>query len=156
MPQTPEERKASNAACNRRYYAANKERKDAQSRQWAKDNPEKMNAFSKKWYDKNKVNNPYWARNKKYNIDFEDMFAKQGGKCLICKTTSPEGNGDGWHVDHNHDCCKGSRSCGECVRGILCNNCNSGLGQFKDNIEFLEDAQHHLLKDQDVLGIGNL
>jgi hypothetical protein len=155
MPQTPEERKASNAASKRKYYLANKEKKNAQSRQWAKDNPEKMNAYAKKHYHLNKGN--HRQRNTRYNIDFAELLAKQGGKCLICKTTSPEGNGDGWHVDHNHACCATGRgSCGSCVRGILCNNCNRGLGQFKDNIEFLEDAQHHLLKDQDVLGIGNL
>lgn len=37
-------------------------------------------------------------------------------------------------VDHDHDCCPGPKSCGKCVRGILCNGCNSALGYLKDDV----------------------
>jgi hypothetical protein len=30
------------------------------------------------------------------------------------------------------------------VRGLLCHNCNKGLGNFRDNIEFLESAVSYL------------
>lgn len=33
------------------------------------------------------------------------------------------------HIDHDHTCCPGSRSCGNCVRGILCEGCNLQIGQ---------------------------
>lgn len=29
------------------------------------------------------------------------------------------------YVDHDHACCAGSRSCGKCVRGIVCVSCNT-------------------------------
>lgn len=28
------------------------------------------------------------------------------------------------HVDHDHDCCPGKHSCGQCFRGFLCADCN--------------------------------
>jgi len=31
-------------------------------------------------------------------------------------------------------------------RAILCNNCNSGLGMFEDNVEYLENAIKYLKK----------
>lgn len=48
------------------------------------------------------------------------------------------------HIDHDHSCCPGKGSCGKCVRGILCRNCNVGLGFLKDSIPRLEDAISYL------------
>ena len=53
---------------------------------------------------------------------FDALLAGQGGVCAIC---SGEATGRGWHVDHCHD--SGT------VRGILCHQCNVGLGHFKDD-----------------------
>lgn len=47
-------------------------------------------------------------------------------------------------VDHNHACCPGSTSCGECVRGILCIQCNSALGMLKDSPDVALAAYHYL------------
>ena len=40
-------------------------------------------------------------------------------------------------VDHDHKTNK--------IRGMLCNRCNQGLGQFKDDPELLEYARIYLL-----------
>lgn len=37
------------------------------------------------------------------------------------------------HVDHDHKCCAGARSCGRCVRGWLCAGCNRALGILQEN-----------------------
>lgn len=55
-------------------------------------------------------------------------------ECSICGKI--EKNNKELHIDHNHDT-------GE-FRGLLCHQCNCGLGYFKDNIEFLEKAIGYL------------
>lgn len=65
----------------------------------------------------------------------------QEGLCAICRTPvnfrSP--------IDHDHLCCPG-RSCGLCVRGILCSPCNRGLGSFSDSTERVQAAFAYLKK----------
>lgn len=71
-----------------------------------------------------------WA----YNIDADEFFrilALQGGTCAMCPRTL------NLRVDHNHACCPGERSCGLCIRGILCSAHNTMLGLAKDNVDTL-------------------
>ena len=75
-------------------------------------------------------------------LDFELMFAAQGGGCAICNSTDPRGHN--WCVDHDHTCCPGPVTCGSCVRGILCDPCNNGLGRFQDSVEVLRSAAAYL------------
>ncbi|MEV4410522.1 endonuclease VII domain-containing protein [Catellatospora sp. NPDC049609] len=62
--------------------------------------------------------------------EFDELLAEQGGVCAICGAPDPE------HVDHDH--LFGN------VRGILCFNCNGGLGQFKDDRHNLARAIEYL------------
>jgi hypothetical protein len=61
---------------------------------------------------------------------------------VICGCKEPTGHG--WTVDHDHACCPGERSCGKCVRAILCMNCNNALGCVRDNIEILRKMISYL------------
>ncbi|WP_245722308.1 endonuclease VII domain-containing protein [Micromonospora matsumotoense] len=51
--------------------------------------------------------------------EFQELLAEQGGVCAICGAEDPQ------HLDHDHRT--------GWVRGILCFNCNGGLGQFRDS-----------------------
>lgn len=62
--------------------------------------------------------------------------------CAICHTW--DSGGRRWHVDHDHSCCPGIRSCGECVRGILCGTCNSGIGMLGDDPVRVRNAVKYL------------
>ena len=79
----------------------------------------------------------------------DQLLEAQGGVCAICGTDKPLGRG--WVIDHDHACCPGIKSCGKCIRGILCTKCNLMIGLASDNIETLRLAQEYLLKDADLL-----
>lgn len=53
------------------------------------------------------------------------------------------------HIDHNHECCPGANSCGECFRRFLCMSCNTVLGFFKDDPGLLDNAKDYLAKARD-------
>lgn len=75
---------------------------------------------------------------KKFGISIEEynqMFNEQEGKCAICDKHQSE-EYRALNVDHNH-------TTGQ-IRGLLCNNCNTGLGRFFDNVDSLQKAIHYL------------
>lgn len=75
---------------------------------------------------------------------FDALLLSQGGSCAICRSTSPDDRRGGWHVDHDHACCPGGESCGECVRGILCGRCNNMIGFAEDDPEVLSAAAEYV------------
>lgn len=75
-----------------------------------------------------------WDFKKKYGItvqQYKEMFQRQGGGCKICGQPASR-----LHVDHDHTT--------EAVRGLLCSNCNRGLGCFLDDPQLLEKASWYL------------
>ena len=68
--------------------------------------------------------------------DYDRMLAAQDGGCAVCGGTND--NGNRLAVDHDHACCSGGGSCGRCVRGLLCQRCNSASGLLGDSIERVE------------------
>ncbi len=74
--------------------------------------------------------------------EYNEMLFDQGGGCKIC-SRSPEEVGT-LVVDHDHNCHPGRRSCRDCIRGLLCQDCNIGLGKFFHNMEILLEAQKYL------------
>lgn len=47
------------------------------------------------------------------------------------------------YVDHDHKCCSGDKSCGKCVRGILCPGCNTGM-HYYDKEGWVDNAKEYL------------
>lgn len=83
----------------------------------------------------------------RYNIsmsEYLELLKKQNGVCEICQR-SPEEVGV-LAVDHDHRCCPTEKTCGKCVRGLLCDRCNRGLGYFMDSIENLDSARSYVLQ----------
>ena len=55
---------------------------------------------------------------------FETAVKKQNNSCSICKIAFKSLKRKGPNVDHDKKCCPGKKSCGKCVRGFICFNCN--------------------------------
>lgn len=121
---------------------------------WQKENPEKVKAGRKDRYDRNKaqINEKrkakydrqksrygrikYLYKMSRENYDF--MLSLQGGKCAICGVE--QGKVDRkFSVDHDHNCCRTTPTCGKCNRGLLCSTCNTALHAV-DNVE---NWHHH-------------
>jgi hypothetical protein len=61
---------------------------------------------------------------------FDLLLAAQGNSCGMCH--KPFSEGQRIAVDHDHACCDEKlRSCGQCVRGLLCLTCNITLGHIE-------------------------
>jgi hypothetical protein len=75
---------------------------------------------------------------------YRELLEAQNTKCAICGVMEGHRSRYGkvcrLAVDHDHRTGK--------VRGLLCNNCNRGLGRFKDSIENLEAALRYLKREQ--------
>lgn len=75
---------------------------------------------------------------KQYGISYDQylaLLAQQNGVCAICQKTPIKRK---LGVDHDH-------RTGE-VRGLLCGNCNTGIGHLQDSTEILEQAKNYLRK----------
>lgn len=63
--------------------------------------------------------------------DYVEVYIRQDGRCRICRKSVLR-----LCVDHNHRT--------KAVRGLLCRQCNAGLGSFGDNWVMLERAANYL------------
>lgn len=69
--------------------------------------------------------------------DLIEMIESHSNKCAICNSAF---KGREPYIDHCHTTGK--------PRGLLCSSCNFGLGNFKDNVEFLANAIVYLEKSK--------
>jgi len=77
----------------------------------------------------------WWLR-RKYGITadaYDRMLVEQDHRCAVCLQGA---NGRTWHVDHCHE--TGT------VRGILCDNCNRGIGHLRDAPALLRRAAEYI------------
>jgi len=127
--------------------------KDAK-RKWASENTDKIKAHLDKTRLKNREKilkrsqesykkNPTKYRNQflkyRYGItldEYNQMLISQNGVCQICNKSCPSGYA--LSVDHCHRTGK--------VRGLLCVECNTGIGKLKDSVELLSKAIEYIKK----------
>lgn len=70
---------------------------------------------------------------------YAQMILEQDNKCPICTRIFNTEKGTEPHVEHDHY--------SGWVRGIVCENCNHGLGVFHDDVESLERSISYLVEN---------
>lgn len=102
----------------RAYRAANAERLREAKNRWRAENPEKDKVARRRY----RQNNP-WRLHHINATRYFELLGSQDGRCADCKRPASEFKRM-LDVDHDHDCCPGTYSCGKCIRGLLCRSCN--------------------------------
>lgn len=118
------------------WYGRNREAISARRRERYQSDPEyraESNRRARESAAKNRSHQQARLREKLYGLtaaEHEAMLQRQQGRCAICKSAAA------LSVDHDHETGQ--------VRGLLCPRCNHGLGNFRDDAEFLASAIGYL------------
>lgn len=118
---------------------------------------QKERAYQREYQKKWRAKNPNKARSKnlRYNFgistkQYETLLLSQRGVCAICQqpetARAKNGKVKRLAVDHDH---KTGR-----IRGLLCNNCNIGIGAFGDNDEHMRSAVAYIQERNPQLVAG--
>lgn len=130
------EHKAKVLAQAKAWREAHPELKKQRSREWQAKKREQMRADGT-WKEHVRAEN----LKKLFGItiaDYERMLVEQNGVCAICCRKCKTGKR--LAVDHDH-------ATGE-VRGLLCTNCNQGLGKYRDDPLLLRTAASYLERNK--------
>lgn len=95
-------------------------------------NPALCSAHRKHIWKTYRLTDFAWAR----------LYWHQIGKCHVCMLP-----GKKLYVDHKHGCNhvgKGRKSCADCVRGLLCHDCNLMMGFSRDDPQTLANGMNYL------------
>jgi hypothetical protein len=136
---------------NARWKEANKVHVSAYQKKWREANKDEIKVYQSEYhaeYQKRPdvLENIRYRGLQKYGLSsegFNEMWTSQNGKCAICCVDMlPRGRKkQSACVDHDHLTSE--------VRGLLCRECNSGIGYLKDDPKILSAAIKYLATFQD-------
>lgn len=117
----------------RAYYHRNRIKILAQQKAFRLEHPDALKERQKRYYHQNKEKITDQTRKYLYGCtkeQYNELLMWQDGKCAICRSKMT------LSIDHDHKTGK--------IRGLLCRNCNSGLGFFGESIETLQNAINYV------------
>lgn len=136
-----------NSQYHKNNYPLNKEKIKKERKLYYKNNKKRLNEISKNYYKIHKkilLKKQFFSTIKRiYNLtqeQYNKLLKESNYKCNICgkKETrkTPSGKICKIHIDHDHKTKK--------TRGVLCSNCNIGIGNLKHDIKILKKAIQYL------------
>ena len=146
---TEEEKETRLKEYNSKYNNAPERKEFMKKYRRQPENREKERLAGNSYRDRNpdKVKNGHLKRNYKITIEkYNEMLLSQNMCCAIClqeekSLDNRKNKSRDLAVDHCHETGK--------VRGLLCWQCNTSLGKFKDSIEILQRAIDYLNKSRE-------
>lgn len=87
--------------------------------------------------------------NRKYRYgiteeQYDTLLVEQGNACAVCEVEFTEAAGP--NIDHDHNCCRGTRSCGKCLRGLLCSECLTLASIMETRFKHMNEMFKYLTK----------
>lgn len=121
--------------------AADPERAEAYKtyqKEWYAVNRDRLSKERKSYREKTGVGKWYylWHIYRLKQETYLEIFNNQGGRCAVCDQEKR------LYVDHDHSCCPGHLSCGQCVRGLICQKCNMFM-HYVDEYDLFEKAKKY-------------
>jgi hypothetical protein len=131
-------------ACNLRQkhdrYVHDPKREIARVKKWQQENADRLNAYRRvhRKLPQTQARERRTYLKRKFGMtpeQYDVMLRRQGGVCTICEQPPRERQ---WlDIDHEH---KTGR-----VRGLLCRDCNQGLGKFREDPMLLAAAAGYVI-----------
>ncbi len=128
----PEKRKQYHKEYYKKWYLKNLNSIKKRGKKYFKNNKEKI--YLRRKNNGTSCYNRLYQLKSRYGIleqEYNSLLFEQDHCCKICKKKDKK-----LCVDHDHK--TGN------IRGLLCRDCNSGLGMFKDNTEIMLQAIKYL------------
>jgi hypothetical protein len=148
MDHKTQERRAKDRERTAKYRSENPEKiKEIQKRSYDRlksdpDRIEKLREWQKQYREKNRKALSDGERKRRFGITpekYAELFKSQNGTCAICnnpETATRLGKVKALSVDHCHK--------SGAIRGLLCSDCNTGIGKLKDDVKILQSAIQYL------------
>lgn len=126
---------------SKRDYLRNREARIAKTLEWRRNNLHRVREYDNAYSQRPEVRakRRWYLLQRQYGLSesqFTTLMEKQNQQCAICRLPLSDLVPRFVHVDHEHLTGR--------VRGILCSNCNHGIGHFKDDANLLRAAACYL------------
>jgi len=133
----PDKKREAARKAQRKHYKAHREEIKAKQQLYRKTHLERLKLTKERYHAKNpNIWRELGLRRFGWTLEtYTAAFVEQKGLCAICGQPGKDGK---LHSDHDHST--------DTPRGLLCINCNTALGGFKDNPDNLKKAMEYLEK----------
>ena len=134
----PDRKHQAKGLCSKCYNAEYRASNQESIRRGRKEASEKHKEYMKQYNRERRGSARAMHLHYRYGLTVEQydaLLEQQDYRCAACRTHEKDAPKGRLHVDHDHACCSGRDSCGQCIRGLLCQSCNQALGHLKDDIE---------------------